>query len=182
MESSINTSEKNQNVITNNFLEDLEICMDEIQKISKVLSVYDTNVALKNFHFEIEFEMTKLNLKFLEGILSCFEDYKYENSEKHTVKMLKLYDFILYEFKRLRSKYEEMNEFYFNLDEENKYISNIKNFMELEELKPTKIGCLYLRLLNYYLSKIHKKIKDFSDKEFKINKELMEKYTFSVKY
>lgn len=182
MQSSVNSLSDKQNSITNSFLEEAERSLEEVRKIWKTLLYYDLNMQLKNFHLEIEFDLIKLNLRYLESILSCFEGYKNDYMESLKVKMLKLFDFILHEFKRLRNKYEEMNEFYFGLDEENKYIINIKKFMKVDELKPTKIGCLYLRLLNHYLKKISKKLKSFNEKEYKISKGEKEKFSLSVNY
>jgi hypothetical protein len=47
-------------------------------------------------------------------------------------------------------------------------------------MKPTKVGCLYLRLLNHYVKKISKRLKIFGDNEYKISLEEKEKYAFSV--
>ncbi len=178
MENSVDTTK--QNSITNTFIEQFEISLGIIQSIMKIFEVYDTNASSKNYDLEMEFELTKLNLGFLESILSCFMNYKQEVTEPHKIKMLKLFDFILYELKRLRNKFEEVSDFYFSIDEENKYIRNIKNFMDTEELKPTKLGCLYLRLLNHYLRKLNKRLKSFMDSEFQINQEKKDKFLFAV--
>src|SRR5690349_2403663 len=137
MESSVINTTSNQNLITNNFLEELEITFEQNSLISKFMNLYDLNMSIQNVHLEMEFELTKINMKYLVSILNCFT---HDNIENHKIKMLKLLDFILYEFKRLRIKYEEMTEFYFSLDEENKYIRNIKNLLLTDELKPTKVG------------------------------------------
>ena len=96
--------------------------------------------------------------------------------------MLKIYDFILYEFKRLRNKYYEINELYFSLDEEKKYALNIKSFMDSDVLKPTKIGSYYLKLLNHYLIEVVKLLSLFSQQNFTIKNDEKEKICSSVSF
>jgi hypothetical protein len=167
--------------LTNIFIEELEQSLQLNEKINDTLSFYYNNEQLKNFYIEIEFELVKLNLKYLSSILSCFIEYKTTDTENHQIKMLKLYDFTVYEFKRLRNKYEDLNEFYFSLDEECKYIRNIKTFMESEILKPSRAGYLYIKMLNYYLKKFCKRIIVIRDREFKAVKEEIDKFSFLVK-
>jgi hypothetical protein len=171
-----------QNSITNTFIEQLDLSLSTIESIMKILDIYNSNVSIKNYDMEVEFELIKLNLKFMANFLGCFLNYKQEIVESHKIKMLKLFDFTVYELRRLRKKFEEVSDVYFNIDEENKYIRNIKSLMETEELKPTKLGCLYLRLLNHYLKKINKRLKLFSEKDFFINNEEKEKFLISVKF
>jgi hypothetical protein len=170
-----------QNSITNSFIEQLDICLSTIESIMKILDSYDSDVSIKNYDMEVEFELIKFNLKFVSNFIGCFLNYKQEIIESHKIKMLKLFDFTLYELKRLRKKFEEVSDTYFSVDEENKYIKNIKSLTETEELKPTKLGCLYLRILNHYLKKIYKRLKSFSEKDFFIDKKEKDKFLFSVK-
>lgn len=165
---------------TNNFLEELEIFLSSSNKISEILTEYDKNIEIKNFHLEIEFDMTKLNLKYLEKILGCFMGFKSNQCESHKFKLMKLYDFTLYEFKRLRNKYEEINEIYYSLDEEQKFMINIKSFLDCNSLVPTKIGYLYIKLLNHYFKKILKYLLHFNKINFKMSEQEKDKFIFSV--
>ena len=171
----------NQNSITNSFIEQLDVCLSTIESIMKILDIYNSDSSIKNYYMEVEFEFIKFNLKFLEMFLACFLNYKQEVIESHKIKMHKLFDFTIYELKRLRKRFEEVSDSYFSVDEENKYIKNIKSLSETEELKPTKLGCLYLRLLNHYLKKTYKRLSSFSEKDFFIDKEEKDKFLFLVK-
>jgi hypothetical protein len=157
--------------ITNNFLEEIEKCIEADFVIKTNLSFYEMDIDKKNFYLEIDFELTKLNLKYLDGILNLFRDYKFDHSQNNKVRMLALNDYILYDFKRLRERYKEMNELYFSLDDENKFTKNIKYFMDTEKLVPTRVGCMYLRLLNHYITKLRTKLKQFGDKYFQVSHE-----------
>jgi hypothetical protein len=167
--------------ITNSFLEALETCLSKIFIITKILGDYHENEFNKNFDLEIEFEILKLNGRYLENILSCFSDYKSDEKDANLIKLLKLMDFVSYEFKRLRIKYEEISEFYFSLDQENKYVNNIKRFMEADSFKPSKIGFWFLKLLNHYLKKIEKYLNSFYHKDFRATNKEKQKFQLSVR-
>lgn len=166
--------ESNHNLTANNFYELSESISLILISISSKFATYEANLNFWNFQLEMHFEMTKVNIKFLESVLSSL------NGEASKSKMLKLYDFISYEFKRLRSKYEEMNETLFNIDEENKYVINIKSLMTKSEIIPSKLACCYLRLVQYYLNKIDKRLKSFQINDFQIEEEDKDKYLFAV--
>ena len=173
---------ENYTYLINNFIEALESCLSKIFIITKIIGKYNEKEVFKNFDLEIEFELIKLNLKYLENILCCFVDFKSEEKETHLIKMFKLNDYILYEFKRLRIKYEEIAEFYFSIDQENKYVNNLRKFMETCTLKPTKIGLWFNKLLNHYLKKIEKILNSLSQKEFKATTKEKKKFHLIVFY
>jgi hypothetical protein len=166
--------EVNQSWITNNYFELTESSSIIIISILTNLTLYDNNMNFRNFQLEMHLELTKINCKFLEYVLTSL------TGEGQKIKMLKCYDFISYEFKRLRKKYEEMNEMLFTVDEENKYVLIIKSFMINEDIKPSKLGCCFLRLIHYYLEKIDKRLKSFHAFNFIVGEEEKEKYLFFV--
>jgi hypothetical protein len=176
--------EKNEEkiYILNSILEALETCLSRIFIITKILADYKENEFNKNFDLEIEFDLLKLNSRYLENILSCFAVNKAEDKEANTIKLLKLMDFVLYEFKRLRIKYEEISEFYFSLDQENKFVNNIKRFMEKDSLiHPRKFGLWLLKLLNHYLKRIEKILNSLCHKNFRATNKEKQKFQLLVK-
>jgi hypothetical protein len=166
--------EVNQSWITNNFFELTESSSIVIISILTNLTLYEENMNFRNFQLEMHFELTRINCKFLECVLSGLI------GEGQKIKMLKCYDFISYEFKRLRNKYEEMSEMLFTVDEENKYVLTIKSLMINDDIKPSKLGCCFLRLVNYYLKKIDKRLKSFHTNNYLTSGEEIEKYLFIV--
>lgn len=165
--------------ISISFLDQVEMIQCDISKLIEILEIYDSNIEMKNFEIEIEFDLVMLNAKFLQNILSSYKNVTTERMDPLKIRMMKLYDFIIYEFKRLRNKYEDINDYYFNIDEENKYITNINLIKEAIELKPTKMGCLYVRLLNYYIQKISIKLSQLKSQNFKIKNNQKEKFGFN---
>jgi hypothetical protein len=139
--------------ISKHIHEEIELLMNLIRKIATLLGLYINKTDGSYFYIEIENELLKINLKYLDTILNC---YLHGNGQKG---LLKLYDFTVFEFKRLRSKYEEMDRHYFSLDEENRYIGNIKLFIDFDSLKGSvligKMGYLYLRLCLYNLTAVY---------------------------
>ena len=167
--------EVTQSLITNNFFELSESSSVILISILSNLALYDSNFNFRNFQLEMHLELTRIDAKFFEAVLGSL------TGGGHKMKMLKFYDFISYDFKRLRTKYEEMNESFFDIDEENKYVVNIRSIMLREHIKPSKLGCCYLRLVNYYLKKIDKRLKSFYVNNFHKTEEENEKYIFAVK-
>ena len=177
--------EKNEEkiYILNNILEALETCLSRIFIITKILADYDENEFNKNFDLEIEFDLLKLNARYLENILFCFTVNKAEDKESNTIKLLKLMDFVLYEFKRLRIKYEEISEFYFSLDQENKIVNNIKRFMEKDSFIHPRKFCLWLlKLLSHHLKKLEKILNSLTHKNFRATNKEKQKFQLSVKF
>jgi hypothetical protein len=69
---------------------------------------------------------------------------------------------------------------YFTLDEENKYITNIKIFMEKrDQINLGKVGYLYLKMNSNNLMKIYDLLISISGKNFKLN-DYTEEYKKSV--
>jgi hypothetical protein len=135
-----------------------------IKKIDSFFAIYDMNGDHKNIYLEKEFELAKLNIKYLDNILSAL------SGNITQIQMLKLYDYIIYQFKRLRIKYEEMETDYFSLDEENKYITNIKMLLEKKEkLTFGRIGYIYLRMNLNNLTRQYELLISISGKNFKLN-------------
>jgi hypothetical protein len=168
----MDNNESSENQYITQYNEEIDNIIDIIRKIGSFFSVYDQKTDYKNIYLEKEFELTRLNLKYLDTILSCL----FNNLTQ--IKMLKLYDYIIYEFKRLRIKYEEMDTDYFTLDEEIKYISNIKMFIgNKEKIQFGKIGYLFLKMNLNNLSKMYELLS--SGKIFKLN-EYNEEYKQSV--
>jgi hypothetical protein len=162
--------------ISISFLDQVEMIQNDISKLIEILEIYDSNFEMKNYEIEIEFDLLMLNAKFLQIILSSYHS---ERIEPLKIRMMKLYDYVIYEFKRLRNKYEDINDYSFSIDEENKYITNINLIKEAVDLKPTKMGCLYVRLLNYYVQKISIKLSLLKSQNFKIKNNQKEKFIFN---
>jgi hypothetical protein len=155
--------------------EEIEHLQNLIRKILTFLNIYNNKINIPYFYLDMENELLKLNLKYLDTILNHYSDRKNKN-------LLKLYDFTIHEFKRLRSKYEEMEINYFSLDEESKYIFNIKQFMEKEKfIQIGKMGYLYLRLCLYNLNSIYGYLEKFRDLQNKLTNEDIENYQLIVK-
>jgi hypothetical protein len=152
--------------LTHQYSEEIENIMIIVRKIGTFLSLYDTKLEYKTFFLEMEFELTKLNLKYIDTIISCTQN------ETFNIKLLKLYDFIIYEFKRLRSKYEEMNTNYFSLDEESKYIENIRNIIDKPVIKFSKMGYLFLRLNSNNLAKMYETLNHIAGRNFKLSEDI----------
>jgi hypothetical protein len=163
-----------ENQYVSQYIEEIDNIMSIIRKIGSFFSLYDGKTEYKNIYLEKEFQLTKLNLKYLDTIISGIL------GNMTQIKMLKLYDYIIYEFKRLRIKYEEMDTDYFTLDEENKYITNIKIFLDnKEKIHFGKIGYLYLKMNLNNLSRMYELLVFISGKNFKIN-DYTEEYKKSV--
>jgi hypothetical protein len=162
--------ENNISDMSKHVYEELDLLLNLIRKIATLVTLYDNKNDISYFYIEMENELLKINLKYLDSIINCFTE---RSGNKN---LLKLYDFIVYEFKRLRSKYEEMDVHYFSLDEESRYVANIKLFIENNAFYLIgKMGYLYLRLCVYNLTAIYAALDRFRNK-IKPNKQDIESY------
>jgi hypothetical protein len=159
--------------------EELELIMNLIRKIVTILNTMKCNTDdILNYYVEIENEHLKTILKFLDVVLNCFLS---ESKSSNYKKLYKLYDFLIYDFKRLRNKYSELEIDYFSFDSENQYIENIKIIIDKIELKNiNKLGYLYLRLNYFTLNKIYNNLQELNKKDLKIRNEDISDYQANV--
>jgi hypothetical protein len=156
------------------FYEELEYCSKEFKKLLDIVHILkakssSNQVKLRNF------DLIHLNFNFLLALFNLFKFDQTKKIEKNLFKiyMLKIYDFVVKEFARLRKIYENFH--YFSTDEEKRYLEALRvlctdetsfklNSNEIN-LVPSKIGFLYLRYVRYYIFKVNKYLfKDDSEK------------------
>lgn len=140
-----------------NLKEEINPLIHNLQITENIINKYNDRIDYKNPHIDPCLEIILLLTKYLISIISCFNTSNLDPDtyENNKTKMLRLYDFTTFEFKRLRNKYEDLNESYFNYDEEFILLTNIKKIFELEEIKQSLIAEGYLKLLDSYLRKLN---------------------------
>ena len=154
-------------------------CMRLIEKCTKILSNNRILNQKKSILTTMEIEYSTFMLKYLNVLLKSLE-----SKTCIKIEVLKLNDFMPYEFRRLRFKYETDNQFnYFSLNDENFFMRNIKLFLNTKQFIETKLGLIYLRYLHYYLNKLKDKLVNYDKKNFEFtnNREIF-KYSRIVLY
>jgi len=159
------------NPINNLFYEKLDKCLGLIKKILLIFLAFE-NKDLNSFYIRLEFKFSQLNYMYINGLLNCFQGYR--NKESHKAESLRIYDFIVYEFSKLRTFYLEATGEYFNLDEELKYCKNIQVIFENDHLLPSRNGKIYLDYLMFYLEKTIRKLENFNNES--ISKKYIDSY------
>ena len=141
-----------------NLKEEINPLIQDLKITEIMINKYNERIDYKNPHIDPCLEIILLLTKYLLNIISCFQlgSSASETYENNKTKMLQLLDFISYELKRLRNKYEDLNESYFNYDEEFILLTNIKKIYELEEIKQSLIAEGYLKLLDSYVRKLNR--------------------------
>jgi len=149
------------------FFKKLDEC---IALLKTVLSLYVAfeNKDINSFYLQLEFKFSKLNFTFIKGLLTCFKSFQ---KESHKAQCLRIYDFIVYEYAKLRNFYLEATGDYFNLDEELKYCKIIQVVYENQDLLPSINGNIYLDYLTFYLEKLIRRLENFE-----ISKKYIESY------
>ncbi len=163
--------------IKRNINDEIDTLFKNLNISENIINKYNERIDYKNPHIDPFLEIILLLTKYLINIISCLNvESELENVyENNKTKMLRLYDFISYEFKRLRNKYEDLNDNYFNYDEEYIFLLNIKRIYELEEIKESQISDGYLNLFNNYLIKFNDYLHFFQEKLFQISPREMKK-------
>lgn len=140
-----------------NLKEEIIPLTHNLQTTENIINKYNERIEYKNPHIDPCLEIILLLTKYLLNIIACLNlsNFPSEAYESNKTKMLRLLDFISYEFKRLRNKYEDLNESYFNFDEEFILLTNIKKIFELEEIKQSLIAEGYLKCLDLYIRKLN---------------------------
>lgn len=154
--------------------EDIKLIIQKLQATEFIIRNYNERIEFKNPHVDPSFEIILLLLKYLNNIFCCFLiKNPYENNK---TLMLRLYDFVTYDFKRLRNKYEDLNESYFNYDEEYILLSNIKKIYDLEDIKPSSVSEGYLKLMEFYNNKLNDELLKLRNDLFKITNIELKKF------
>jgi len=150
--------------------EELNPLIINLQKTENIINKYNERIDYKNPHIDPCFEIILLLTKYLLNIISCFNMGKVatEAFENNKSRMLRLHDFVSYEFKRLRNKYEDLNESYFNYDEEFILLINIKKIFELEEIKQSLVAEGYVKLLDSYVRRLNRFLISCREALFKV--------------
>jgi hypothetical protein len=157
------------------FYEELEYCSKEFKKILDIVYIIKEKSKSNNVKHR-NLDIINFNFNFLLGLFNLFKFDQTKKIEKNLFKIyiLKIYDFVVKEFAKLRKTYENFH--YFSIDEEKRYLEALRvlcndetsfNSLETSEINllPSKIGFLYLRYIRYYIFKVNKYIfKDDSEK------------------
>ena len=171
MENFIENKGAEKYITNKNIKEEINPLIQNLQTSENIINKYNERIEFKNPHIDPCFEIILLLTKYLINIISCFinSGNSVEIYENNKTKMLRLYDFICYDFKRLRNKYEDLNENYFNYDEEFILLTNIKKIFELEEIKQSLIAEGYLKLLQNYIKKLNNFLQFCRDELFEVS-------------
>jgi len=170
-----------------NLKEEINPLIQDLKITENMINKYNERIDYKNPHIDPCLEIILLLTKYLLNIISCFQlgSSASETYETNKTKMLQLLDFISYELKRLRNKYEDLNESYFNYDEEFILLTNIKKIYELEEIKQSLIAEGYLKLLDSYVRKLNRFLLFCREMLFKVEindikklKKMVKKFSF----
>lgn len=164
--------------VEDSFDKTLHNCLLLIDDCSTILNKYSHLCnGGGNVMTSMEIEYSSFMIKYLTVLLRSLES-------KTCIKkdVLKLNDYMLYEFKRLRYKYEIENQFnYFSINDESLFMRNTKLFLCTEEFIETKLGLIYLRYLHYYLDKLKKNLSIYDRNNFVFeSKRHLFKYSYIV--
>jgi hypothetical protein len=149
------------NILASSFFNEMDAIIQEIQEILgeiKLLRYKEPKDYLPNDLAIKNIKLTNLNLNFFLALLNNFKLDPLNKAHKKLIKLnlIRLYLFIVQEFKNLRNCDPEF--FYFSIDEENRYIYNIRHFFNSKAklLKPGNQSYLYIRHIKYYIYKVKK--------------------------
>jgi len=161
---------KEKYISSYNIKDEINPLIQNLQITENIINKYNSRIDFKNPHIDPCFDIMLFLTKYLISIVSCLNyGETIEIYENNKTKMLRLYDFICYEFKRLRNKYEDFNENYFNYDEEFIFLTNIKKIFELEELKQSLIAENFIKFLNINIINMNKFLQQCREEQFKVN-------------
>jgi len=144
--------------IKSSFYEELNLSLQLIENISKEINNYNkidnSNTKLNNKEndFSIYLSSLKLNLTFLNEVLSLFY---LQNIKAYKLSIIFICVYVLKELKRIRNSICTNKEYYFlSIEEESRLLLNIFRLSRVYPLANSKMGYLFLRYLKYYLTKI----------------------------
>jgi hypothetical protein len=169
----------NENLNEENKYNNIKQLIINFKFCENIISNYNDSIEYKNPHIDPFFEITFIISKFLIAIFTCIssENNKKEiNIKKNKHNMLRLFDYILHNFKTLRNKYEDLCGNYFNCDEEHILLYNIRKIIYLEEYKTSNFCEGFVNILTYYSNYLKDFLSLFSGNLFVIDKKEIKKF------
>lgn len=157
----------------NIFQQDYETISTEItEQIKYAIMLIKTIDKIEFYNINLELDVLNINLNIVKEILDHNNFLFSQNSKKQEInhKLYVFYDYFLYIFKILREKYEEVDLFYFTMDEENVYLEIIKTLINTKKIEISQITLIFMKIYLYWLKKIIDRISALTKNDVNVDK------------